>query len=482
MRISRVPTLLALALLLISLQVGCGGDRTAAPPKSTDQGSGEESAPTNRVSISAAVRSNLGISFVEVERRRVARTLRVPGKFELQPSASREYRTMLPGQVDLAVDQFQRVEPGMLLYTIDSPAWRELQQALSELKSSIVRLQAKIESIDVVAEKHQVHEQSIRETVELWVARVDQLEKIREAGGGRIEELTGARSTLAAARAELAEAAETQAISSGTRAETTAELAATRTRRSFLLDTVSSLLGIPRAQLAESPEEGAGYQPLWQTIGRIEVRAIDDGVVASLSLTNGAWAEEKDAVLTVIQPDRLRFHASGLQSDLGVLRDGLEAVIVPPAPTTAARSIHLQDTMAGDLTIGLGGDSSSRTVDLFVTPRSLATWARPEVAAHLEIVTEATEAPELAIPLAAVQRDGIRPVIFRRNPDNPNEAIRLDADLGVDDGRWVAVRSGLIDGDEVVLNGAFQLMLATSGSLQKGGHFHPDGTFHEGEH
>jgi hypothetical protein len=33
-----------------------------------------------------------------------------------------------------------------------------------------------------------------------------------------------------------------------------------------------------------------------------------------------------------------------------------------------------------------------------------------------------------------------------------------------------------------VLDGGFQLMLATSGSIQQGGHFHSDGTFHEGEH
>ena len=52
----------------------------------------------------------------------------------------------------------------------------------------------------------------------------------------------------------------------------------------------------------------------------------------------------------------------------------------------------------------------------------------------------------------------------------------------MDDGRWVALLSGVRDGDEVVLDGAFQLMLATSGSIQKGGHFHSDGTFHEGEH
>jgi hypothetical protein len=33
-------------------------------------------------------------------------------------------------------------------------------------------------------------------------------------------------------------------------------------------------------------------------------------------------------------------------------------------------------------------------------------------------------------------------------------------------------------GDEVVLNGVYELKLATSSTAQKGGHFHPDGTFH----
>ena len=55
-------------------------------------------------------------------------------------------------------------------------------------------------------------------------------------------------------------------------------------------------------------------------------------------------------------------------------------------------------------------------------------------------------------------------------------------ELGKDDGRWVALLSGVRDGDQIVLDGAFQLMLATSGSIQKGGHFHSDGTYHEGEH
>jgi hypothetical protein len=81
-----------------------------------------------------------------------------------------------------------------------------------------------------------------------------------------------------------------------------------------------------------------------------------------------------------------------------------------------------------------------------------------------------------------VVRDGITPVIFRRDPANPDRAIRIEADLGVNDGAWVAILSGVGEGDEIVVTGNYQLMLAMSGTATKGGHFHSDGTFHEGDH
>ena len=88
---------------------------------------------------------------------------------------------------------------------------------------------------------------------------------------------------------------------------------------------------------------------------------------------------------------------------------------------------------------------------------------------------------ELAIPQSAVVRDGARAIIFRRDPANPDKAIRMEADLGLSDGRWVVIASGVKEGDEIVMGGNFQLMLATSGETSKGGHFHADGTFHDGE-
>ena len=49
-----------------------------------------------------------------------------------------------------------------------------------------------------------------------------------------------------------------------------------------------------------------------------------------------------------------------------------------------------------------------------------APWARPGVSAQLEIVTSETAPPALAVPNAAIQRDGLAPVLFRRDPADPD--------------------------------------------------------------
>jgi hypothetical protein len=475
-----ISTLFAFAVCGLSslTLVGCGNSDDATQAR--DQHSESEVA-TNRVAIPSSVRANLGISFVTVERRRIEQTLRVPGRFEYLPNAHREYRTMLPGRVELLVSQFDRVEAGAPLYRIDSPAWRDMQQQLTEAGSSIDRFFSRKLSFEPLWAAHERHEQSLDDSIGVWSERIAQLESLRLAGGGRIDELTSARSALASAQAELASVQEKQAELVAARSETRALLAAAQSRSDYLLDSAGAIVGLDRAQLIEPVLENGSDKPRWATISSIDVVATEPGVIETLVLTNGAWADQEATVMSVVRPERLRFRASGLQSDLGVLRDGLGARIVPPTPTASGRAVPLQSTMEGTLTLGLAGDADDRTIDLFVTPDALLPWARAGVSAQLEIVTDASAAPEMAIPLAAVQRDGLVSVIFRRAPNNQNEAIRLEADLGSDDGRWIAVHSGLRDGDEIVLDGAFQLMLATSGSIQKGGHFHADGTFHEGE-
>jgi hypothetical protein len=86
----------------------------------------------------------------------------------------------------------------------------------------------------------------------------------------------------------------------------------------------------------------------------------------------------------------------------------------------------------------------------------------------------------LAIPESAIVRDGLEHVYFRRDPSNPNRVLRVVADMGVSDGRWTVLHSGVQSGDEIVLAGAYEINLAASGQDKHstGGHVHADGTTH----
>ena len=389
---------------------------------------------------------------------------------------------MLPGRVTLLVEQFEEVQHGTPLYSINSPTWRDIQQAIAEANASVAKSRTTLDTFPALFAAHERHEKSLEQSADIWRTRVTKLTSLRDAGGGRMGELTTAQAQLAAAEAELAHAQEKDAELEAAEAQTKGALAAAEAQFDFTVDTAASLLGTSREELLAPVANSNDNTPLWRSIDVIQVVAQSPGVVSEIDLTNGAWADERTNVLTVVQPNRLRFHATGLQSDLGILRDGLHATIAPPTITATGTAIPYDRTMHGTISLGLTGDATDRTVDLYVVPDDLADWARPGVSAQLEIVVDDTSTAELAIPLAAVQRDGLTPVLFRRDPKDPNVAIRIDADLGIDDGRWVAVLSGLQDGDQVVLDGGYQLVLSTSNTTQEGGHFHADGTFHKGDH
>lgn len=483
MKTPRTNTLASLFAVALAASVLSSCGTKSAPGAGGDEHD-DEPAPlsTNRVAIPSAVRTNLGITFVQVESRRIEQTLRVPGRFEYLPTATSEYRTMLPGRVELLVRQFDAVEEGTPLFRLRSPQWRELQVRLAAARAEIVRTRTHAENYPLQLAGLDQLEESLERNADVWQQRVEQLESIAELGGGTNEALANARSSRSAVDVQLATLRSQRAELVAGHAEHEADREAATMQFEALLTTAGSLVGRTSAELAESVATPAGEQPRWATLDAIEIRADASGVIAGFGVTDGAWTEERSTVLTLTRPDRLRFRAAGLQSDLGALRDGLEARIVPPTPTLSGRAVPLTDTMAGTLTLGLIADPNDRTIDMYVVPQALSDWARAGVTAQLEVITDATAQPELAIPLSAVQRDGLVPVIFRRDPEDPNQVIRLDADVGLDDGRWVALFSGVREGDEIVLDGAFQLMLATSGTMQKGGHFHADGTFHEGEH
>ena len=427
---SPIPMIVALCLPLAACS---RNDQTAPPEEAANE------PPSNRVEIPATVRNNLGITFAKVERRNVSNTIRVPGAFELQPLARHEYRLMLPGVVEFSVDQFDAVKAGDILYQFRSAEWLELQATIQLANAALEQARTKLEAVQT-----------------------------------RVAALKDANFKRADLDAEVA-------ILNANVAHAEAELrgATSRAARTLNLCDASGEAGLTPDDLVAPVEQNGKQLPFYQTIDRIVVRAKEPGIVESLAVTDGVFGEETTLVMTTVDPDKVRFRALGLQSDLPRFKDGQPVRIVQPQ----ANGADINDSIEAVLKIGLEADPKRRTVTLFANPKEPKSWIRSGVSGFMEVASGSTSSVVLAIPRSAVVKDGITHVFFKRDSRAPDKAIRVEADLGVDDGRWIEVKSDIGPNDEVVLNGVYELKLATSGSgtTQKGGHFHADGTFH-GKH
>ena len=464
------PRLLALAVLAGLAPVACGGEEAAAPKPKAEEAAGI----TNRIDIPPAVRQSLGMSFAKAELRPVERTLRIAGRFELEPDARREYRALVAGRVEPAAAELSRVRRGELLFTIDSPAWRELQGRLAEAEATVARARAVVDANAPLHEAHEAHARNLETALGQWEERIRQLEAVREAGGGVGEALSDATIAAATLRSQLAEIREKDVTMESDRRISEATLAEAIAGRDLLVEAAAAILGISReAALADD-----GGAPRWRTARSIEVRATSDAQVATLAVAPGQWVEEGTLLGTAVEPERLRFRVPLLAADLARVRDGLAVRLVPGESQPAAYA----GAGEGTLRLSPAVEPGDRTVDALVSAASPISWARPGLPGFAEVLLDGKTEPELAIPRRAVVSDNGVPVLFRRDPANPDKVIRLEADLGPDDGRWVAVRSGLRVGDEVVIDGVYPLLLSTSGSIPKGGHFHSDGTFHAEDH
>lgn len=447
------------AVLLVVAMVACGrggagdstGDTTSTEPDSAEI--------TNRIDVPLAVRQNLGITYVSVERRPVRGTERLPGFFELLPEARRDYHAILEGKIELAVTTLDRVEPGQLLYTIESPAWRTLQKLISDACAATHAAEAAV----TIAEARLVEMQS-KEAL------------LRE----RIESLAQAN----VRRAELeASAAELRSQFARLEAEIEASRVAVRSSESeclLLLDTASSYTGLALDELTASGPHPAHDSPAapWRDLDRIEVRAKSAGAVVTVDTTNGAWAAGGARVLSVIDPRKVRFRAHAPQGDLTRFRNGQAVRIVPPQGGV----VDIGASIDSELVVGFVAHAEQRSLPLYANTPNPPAWAKPGVAAYLEVFMNGTADPELALPLSCIMRDGLVDIFFLRDRKNPDVVIRTEADLGVNDGRWVVLQSGVRAGDEVVLDGAYELKLASSRSgSTEGGHFHADGTYHAGD-
>ncbi|GDY12191.1 hypothetical protein LBMAG53_10690 [Planctomycetota bacterium] len=469
------------------------------------------------LAVTAAVRQNLGITWAKAEYRVVQGVLRLPARYEADANAEHRVQAPLAGRVTILVAPYQQVTAGQVLFTVTSPDWPRLQSELASIAAERALAPARLKNIEA-------HHAAVDQARAMWQERLTALDRQGKELGGVAAE----RSAVAARLADLdIEHTDDEERLLAVRRD----LDGADGRPGLLRQRWDLLLGAAAAQtglaveylLAADPAGAAGPaggadsagsakavppptpdphghhhsptrslatpdndapNPRWRTLTAIPVVASADAIITSDLPTTGTLVEAGALVLTAIDPSALRLRASALQADLPRLsralrgRDGLTGRIVPIDPGNLA-------TLPAVVQLAPTADGDRRTVDLIARPAAGSerpAGARPGVAALLDVVIAGSPEEDLAIPVAATIRDGLDVVFFRRNPKNPDEVLKVTADLGASDGRWVVVNSGVKEGDEVVLGGLYPLKLAQQSGGEKAGHFHSDGTFHDGKH
>lgn len=201
--------------------------------------------------------------------------------------------------------------------------------------------------------------------------------------------------------------------------------------------------------------------------GVVKVRAPSDGVIEALPSTDGAWVEVGAEVVRLVTPDALRLKALVSPAEIGRLADGL--------------ACHT-DEQEGELRIGL--EAEGGLIPVYAVFRDKVVSSR--VGARGSFVCEADRSAEemWCVPRGAIVRVGLKSVVFLRDEHDHDRFLAHEVRPGVSAGGLTAVEGLEVDDDtEVVVEGAYELKLALpqEGAAKSSGHFHADGTFHEGE-
>lgn len=497
---------LALSFPAFVLLAACGPSAPAPTPTAPTP------AITNRIPLPPEVVANLGITFEKARRGRLETRLRVPGRVEIAPEARFVVRAPARGRTTTRVTRWQRVAKGDIVAEVLSPDLRTAQEALAEAEAAVTR--TTLELARTRAEGPALAEVA-RATDTAWTAARDREAAAREnltqaealvreararietvtaqtTGGGlpasavfaaRREHVETQATALDAARrwdeardaiATLAlERARTAARADAVGAETEILVQRRRTLEGSVrqqLRTLAVLTGFGVAELVAPAADG----PAWTRLEAVPIRAPADGIVTEVLVSEAEWVEASAPMLRVVDPRRMVFRGEVPEADVARI----------PADAEARIEIGCADCARVESRLGVArplADPRTRTV-LVEAPLPGDASAYPDGAsATAAVLLERSPAEETLIPTACVVQDELEMLVFRRDPARPDQVIRTVAALGRRSDGWVEVLADVAEGDEVVRAGIHQLRLTGGGKAPANGHFHADGTWHEGK-
>ena len=202
--------------------------------------------------------------------------------------------------------------------------------------------------------------------------------------------------------------------------------------------------------------------------GGIPIRAPIAGVIGDIKVKPGSPVTDGQALFHIINTNRLWLEARIPESELG-------RIIKPSGAWFSIdgyeHSFEIADGKNGKV-VAFGGvvDATTRTVPLILEFANPDAQLRIGMAARVH-VRGARTVDVIAVPYSAVIDDAGQTTVFVQQGGESFE--RRIVRLGVREGDWVAVRSGVKVGERVVSRGAYLVKLAATAPATAGhGHAH----------
>jgi multidrug efflux pump subunit AcrA (membrane-fusion protein) len=220
-------------------------------------------------------------------------------------------------------------------------------------------------------------------------------------------------------------------------------------------------------------KDPATEESFWRTLTKLEVKARGEGILADLQVADGEILDSGAELGIVINTDKILFRALVSAEHFAMLSEQGVIQIITPDQRTLDLRLKNRLPISDPETFKVWVEA-----ELCNKNKTLVDGAK--VLSQIQIAESAME--ETLIPKSSVGFDQLEAIVFKRDPNDSNYVIRTTVELGNKSGGKVEILSGLLEGDEVVTEGIHLLMQLATKSPEINGHFHADGTFHEGEH
>jgi membrane fusion protein, heavy metal efflux system len=199
---------------------------------------------------------------------------------------------------------------------------------------------------------------------------------------------------------------------------------------------------------------------------RIAIRAPLDGVLDKVTTKLGQRISPEDALFTIVDPESAYVQAQVPEARLARINPELGAAFQLPSEGEGLRGTNFLTFVA----IGRELDPATRTLPLTYAYTNKGNSITLGATGTLLVATgRSSEA--LSIPSSAVVEDEGIPVVFVQVSGETFQ--KRDVALGIRDGDRIEVKSGVNEGERVVTDGAYAILLSTkSGTIPAHGHAH----------